>query len=101
MEQAKITKAVQRSNVIYIDQKVVFEGLSLNESDEGGFIHYYKDYSREIELGQSAYTNYDDYVQQQSNFDWNLYEDIANTYRYTYRENGDGTYTFIQIEKID
>lgn len=32
--------------------------------------------------------------------DWNQYENQASIYQYTYQDNNDGTYTFIQIEKI-
>ncbi len=96
----KLSKAVQKGNKIYIDQMVIF-GLTgeYGTSDENT-AYYYQDYNRTKLLGKKEFIDSYDYMINFGKIDWNQYESQASIYQYTYQDNGDGTYTFMQIEKI-
>lgn len=96
----KLSKAVQKGNKIYIDQMVIFSLTGESGESDENTAYYYQDYNRTKLLGKKEFIDSYDYMINSDKLDWNQYENQASIYQYTYQDNNDGTYTFIQIEKI-
>jgi len=62
--------------------------------------YYYQDYNRTILVGQKEFASGEDFVFTSDKIDWDYYQDKAGQYRFTYQINDDGTYTFLQMERI-
>ncbi len=93
-------KTVQKGNKIYIDQQVIFEKSENHTNDEGMTSYYYQNPERTVLLETKDYKDSDEYIDKYNEIDWKKYEDQVSIYRFTYEDNGDNTYKFIQMEKI-
>ncbi len=100
-EITNIKRATKRGNIISIDQKVIFEKYQNHDNDDGMTSYYYQDVDQTILLEKRDYIDNDQYLEQYNKIDWEKYENQVSVYRYTYRDNEDDTYTFIQMEKIN
>lgn len=96
----KLSKAIQKGNKIYIDQLVIFSLTDESGERDENTSYYYQDYNRTKLLGKKKFIDSYDYMINSDKIDWNQYEKSASIYQYTYQVNEDGTYTFLQIEKI-
>ena len=96
----KFVKTVKKGDKIYLDQLVVFVKSGEYQTEEANTAYYYQDYNRTILLGQKEFLDETDYFQNSYRIDWNDYQDKAGQYRFTYQINEDGTYTFLQMERI-
>lgn len=97
----KISKASKNKSIVRIDQKVIFEDSKNHINDAGMTSYYYQNADRTILLGKRDFLNSMDYLDNYNNIDWNQYENQASVYRYTFQDNSDGTFTFLQIEKLN
>lgn len=99
-EITNIKKATKKGNIISIDQKVIFKNDQNHDSGTGLTSYYYQDANQTILLEKRDYIDFDQYLEQYNKINWEKYENQVSVYRYTYRDNEDDTYTFIQMEKI-
>lgn len=93
-------KSIKKGNKIYLEQRVIFEKSQNHDNDNGMTSYYYQDPSRTILLEKKDYIDADEYLEKFNKIDWEKYENQVSVYRYTYQDNGDGTYMFIQMKKI-
>ncbi len=93
------TKAVQKGDKIYITQDAAFF-YSWTNSDESMTAWYYPDYNHSTILYQKEFRDSEDYMLNVHTFDWNQYANQTSVYQYTFQVNNDGTYTFVQLERI-
>lgn len=94
-------KAIRKGSKIYLEQRVIFEKYQNHDNDNGMTSYYYQDPSRTILLEKRDYLDTDEYLEKFNKIDWEKYEDQVSVYRYTYQDNGDNTYRFIQMEKVN
>lgn len=88
-DSSKLIKAVKKGDKVYIDQAIIFG----EPSDDYVYINYYQDYERTKQF-------YRVLNESNSQIDVVDYLDKASIYRYTYQDNKDGTYTFLQMERV-
>lgn len=96
----EISKAVKVGNKVYIDQAVIFVSSGEYGHDDENTAYYYQDYNKTRLIGKNDFIDSYDYMVNSRKIDWEQYRNQAGIYRYTFQDNNDGTYTFIQIEKI-
>lgn len=99
-EITNIKKATKKGNTIIIDQNVIFKNDQNHNSSTGLTSYYYQDENQTILLEKRDYIDFDQYLEQYNKIDWEKYKNQVSVYRYTYQDNGDGTYMFIQMKKI-
>lgn len=94
----KFGRIFQKGDKIYLNQFVLFEQ---KENLSSGYISsYYQDYNHLNLIATEEFDNFDDYLEKYDQFDWSKYENNAGIYQYTFQINTDGTYTFVQLERI-
>lgn len=93
------TKAVQKGDKIYITQDAAFF-YSWTNSDESMTAWYYPDYNHSTILYQKEFRDSEDYMLNVHTFDWNQYANQTSVYQYTFQVNANGTYTFVQLERL-
>jgi len=96
----KFVKTVRKGDKIYLDQLAVFNRGGEHEAEDEFTAYYYQDYDRTILLGKNEFNDSFLYFSNVGIIDWNYYQDKAGQYRFTYQVNDDGTYTFLQMERI-
>jgi len=96
----KFSKTVKIKDKIILEQLVTFNRNGEHLSEDEYTNYYYQDYKHTILLGQKKFKDGMDYFENAHLIDWNYYQDKAGQYRFTYQINDDGTYTFLQMERI-
>ena len=94
----KFERTIQKGDKIYLTQLVLFEQSENLESGYTSF--YYQDYNHSNLIATEEFTDFDDYLVKYDQFDWSKYENNAGIYQYTFQINTDGTYTFLQLERL-
>lgn len=94
----KFGRIFQKGDKIYLTQLVLFEQSKNLESGYTSF--YYQDYNHSNLIATEEFVDFDDYLVKYDQFDWSKYENNAGIYQYTFQINTDGTYTFVQLERL-
>ena len=94
----KFERTIQKDDKIYLIQLVLFEQSENLESGYTSF--YYQDYNHSNLIATEEFADFDDYLVKYDQFDWSKYENNAGIYQYTFQTNTDGTYMFLQLERL-
>lgn len=89
-------KSIQKGDKIYLDQEIIFTEYKQVDKDTDT-VRYYEDYNKTKLLGEKNFNSSEDYYRYVTKDD---FKNQGSIYRYTYQVNNDGTYTFLQIERI-